>query len=231
MSKDSLLNIDNTFNLPFQHDDYSDINLSPKAQSRLANLLISSKTALVSSAALICKGPTECPFKERCPIFSADGESATYPLNRQCIVEMNFVQDRYLEYMKELDIQGKASASISYRSQISALVDLDLREFRISLILSGVGGFSDGTLLYNQTIAVNDEGEEIKQLQDHPAWKILSKIRKDRLDLLDAMGLTVKRQVMIKAALKQKDTENFLTRSLELLERVSHLEEANDKDK
>jgi len=53
MSKDSLLNIDNTFNLPFQHDDYSDINLSPKAQSRLANLLISSKTALVSSAALI----------------------------------------------------------------------------------------------------------------------------------------------------------------------------------
>ncbi len=212
-------------------DDYSDIVLSDDAKHRLANLLVSSRAALVSSAPLICHGTNGCPFISRCPINQADGDSAIYPLNRQCIVELNFVQDRFMAYVEELDSQGKVSNSLTYRSQISALVDLDLREFRINMVLSGVGGYSDGTLLYEQTIALNEAGEEVNQLQDHPAWKILVRIRKDRMDLLDAMGLTVKRDSMIRAALHQKEADNFLTRSIELLERIANLEEAVIEDK
>lgn len=135
-----------------------------------------------------------------------------------------------MAYVEELDQLGKVSDSMTYRSQISALVDLDLREYRINLVLAGVGGMSDGTLLYDQTIALNDDGEEVHQLQDHPAWKILVRIRRDRMELLDAMGLTVKRDAMIRAALHQKEADNFLTRSIELLERIASLEEATTKE-
>lgn len=212
-------------------DSYSDISLSESARRRLGDILISSRAGLVSSSILICAGPAECKFKSRCPIYMEDGASAIYPLNRQCIVELNFVQDRYLGYMDELDSGGKVANSMTYRSQISALVDLDLREFRTSMILAGVGGISDGTLLYEQTIALNEDGEEVKQLQEHPAWRNLVKIRRDRMELLDAMGLTVKRDAMIKAALHQKEADNFLTRSIELLERITDLEEAIAGDK
>ena len=211
-------------------DDYSDVELSAGARQRLANILVSSRAGLVSTSPLICRGPTQCPFISRCPIHMADGDTGTYPLNRQCVVELNFVQDRFIAYLDELDIQGKASDSLTYRSQISALVDLDLREYRINLILAGVGGISDGTLLHEQTIALNEDGEEVNQLQDHPAWKILTRIRKDRMELLDSMGLTVKRDAMIKAALHQKEADNFLTRSMELLERIASLEDAVVKD-
>jgi hypothetical protein len=219
------------FIFPLGMDDYQDIQLSESAKSKLANILIGSRAGLVSSAPLICRGPVDCPFKSRCPIFMADGQSASYPINRQCIVELNFVQDRFMAYADELDVQGKVADSMTYRSQISALVDLDLREFRTNLILAGVGGFSDGTMLHEQTIAMSEDGEEVNQLQEHPAWKNLVRIRKDRMDLLDAMGLTVKRDAMIRAALHQKEADNFLTRSIELLERIADLEEAMVEDK
>jgi hypothetical protein len=211
---------------PLAVDDYTDIELSEAAKHRLANILASSRAGLVSSSVLICRGSEECPFISRCPIYTADGENGTYPRGKQCIVELNLVQDRFMAYAEELDSQGKVSNSMTYRSQISALVDLDLREFRISMVLAGVGGLSDGTLLYEQTIAVSDEGDPITQLQDHPAWKILVRIRKDRMELFDAMGLTVKRDAMIKAALHQKEADNFLTRSIELLEKITDLEES-----
>ncbi len=211
---------------PLGVDDYSNLKLSNGAKQRLANTLISSRAGLVSSAPLICKGPNECPFIDRCPIYMEDGIGADYPVKKQCIVELNFVQDRFLAYADELDTGGKMSDSMTYRSQVSALVDLDLREFRTTQILAGVGGFSDGTLLYENTIALNQEGEEVKQLQEHPAWGTLVRIRKDRQDLLDAMGLTVKRNAMIKAALHQKDTDNFVSRSIELLEKIADIEKA-----
>lgn len=215
---------------PMGVDDYSDVQLSEGARNRLSNILLSSRAGLVSSAPLICRGFTQCPFISRCPIYAADGQQGTYPLDRQCIVELNLVQDRFMAYAEELDVHGKVSNSMTYRSQISALVDLDLREFRCNMILAGVGGMSDGTLLHEQTIALNEDGEEISQLQDHPAWKILVRIRKDRMELLDAMGLTIKRDAMIRAALHQKEADNFLTRSIELLERIATLEEAVVKD-
>jgi hypothetical protein len=135
-----------------------------------------------------------------------------------------------MAYAEELDQQGKVSSSMTYRSQVSALVDLDLREFRTNMILAGVGGFSDGTMLHEQTIAVDEDGNEVKQLQEHPAWKNLVRIRKMRDELLDSMGLTVKRDAMIKAALHQKEADNFLTRSIELIERISNLEESLDEE-
>lgn len=212
-------------------DDYSNLSLSAGAQEALTNILNSSRAGLVSSSILICKGSDQCPFISRCPIHTADGSRATYPISKQCIVELNLVNDRFTSYVEELDQQGKVSSSMTYRSQISALVDLDLREFRISMILAGVGDLSDGTMLHEQTIAVSDDGDPITQLQDHPAWKILTRIRKDRMELLDAMGLTVKRDAMIRAALHQKEADNFLTRSIELLERITNLEEAVVEDK
>jgi hypothetical protein len=159
-----------------------------------------------------------------------DGNSGTYPSGKQCIVEMNLVQDRFLSYAEELGGFEKISNSMTYRSQVSALVDLDLREFRTNMVLAGVGNLSDGTLLLEQTIAVNDDGEEITQLQEHPAWKVLTRIRKERMELLDAMGLTVKRDAMIRAALKKKDNENHLTYTQQLIEKISDLEEAIKKE-
>jgi hypothetical protein len=207
-------------------DNYADIQLSDAAKHRLASILASSRAGLVATAPIICRGPTECPFVSRCPIFVADGEGSTYPLNRQCIVELNLAQDRFMAYAEELDSKGKVSDSMTYRAQISALVDLDIREFRVSMILAGVGGLSDGTLLHEQTIGVTEDGDPITQLQDHPAWRILVRIRRDRMDLFDAMGLTVKRDAMIRAALHQKEADNIHTRSIELLERITSLEEA-----
>lgn len=213
--------------LPDAIDDYSDIQLSEEAEKRLIRTLLSANVGLVSLTPLICKGAAACPFASRCPIYIEDGEDATYPVGRQCLVEMNLARDRFAAYMDELDEDGKASESMTYRAQISKLVEFDIYDFRADLILAGATGRSDGSLLIEQTIAVTDEGDEVSQLQEHPALKIKERVQRQRMELLDAMGLTAKREAMIRAALNQQDTDNFLTRSVALLERIARLEEAN----
>jgi len=212
--------------LPMAADDYTDLKLSDAARQRLAKTLISASAGLVSFTPLVCTGPGGCPFINRCPIFLEDGQAGSYPLKKQCIVEMNLARDKFFSYVEEFNLSGKVEESPTLRSQISKLVDFDLYEYRVKLVLAGVTDNSDGSLLLEQTIAMSKEGDEIIQLQEHPAWKILERIQKQRMELLDALGATIKRQAWISATLKKKDDESVLAKQRKLLERIDTLVEA-----
>lgn len=212
-------------------DDYKDISLSETSKKFLTSIVNSVRTGLVSSAPIICQGPGNCPFVSRCPIYRADGADGLYPLSKQCIAEATIIQERFISYMDEVAKDDDQIDSATFRAQVSKLVELDLYDYRLSLILAGVGGVSDGSLLFEQTIAIDkDSGEEIKQLQEHPAFRMKSTIQKQRLELLDSMGLTVRRKAAIDAALHRRTEENFVSKSIELLERLASLEEAICKD-
>ena len=212
-------------------DDYSDIKLSSAAMNRLARTLISAKAGLVSMAPLICRGPSGCPFFARCPIYMEDGIGGTYPLDRQCIVELNFARDRFADYIQEFDVADAVKTSPTLRSQVSKLAEFDLYEYRVNLVLAGISGDSTGNLLLQQAVGQDKTGEPIEQLQEHPAWRIKERIQKQRMELLDAMGATIKRRVAIEVATKKVDSENLLSKQRELLERIDSLVEAmNDQD-
>jgi hypothetical protein len=118
--------------------------------------------------------------------------------------------------MNEVEVEN----SPTKRSLLSKLVELDIYDFRSSLILAGVFPNTDGSLLFSQTIAINQEGENIDQIQEHPAWKVKSQIQKQRMDLLDALAITPKREIWRRAALKQKQDDNYLTIGRKLQEKL-----------
>lgn len=215
--------------LPVGLDDYGSLTLTEGATERLSKLVLSVKAGLVSVTPLICKGPTSCPFITRCPIYQDDkstGKHSEYPINLQCIVEVNIIRDKFLGYVEEFGVENQIESSPTIRSQISKLAELDLYDYRIDLVLAGVAGDSDGTLLLDQTIAITEDEEEVKQKQEHPAWKIKERIHKQRMELLDALGATVKRKVWIDATLKRTTNENVFQKQMQILERVDGLMDA-----
>jgi hypothetical protein len=214
---------------PVGVDDYGDLSLTDGAANRLSRLLSSTRAGLVSISPLICSGPSTCPFKERCPIYQdgkETGEHGRYPVGLQCIVEVNLARDRFLEYVEEFGVGHQVENSPTIRSQISKLAELDLYDYRVGLVLAGVAGESDGTLLLDQTIAVTQDEEEVKQKQEHPAWRIKERIHKQRMELLDALGATIKRKVWIDATLKRTTNENVFQKQMQILERVDGLMDA-----
>jgi len=208
-------------------DDYSSCNLSEGAETNLRRLLYSTSSGLVSLAPLICNGPNQCKFVSRCPIWMADGVRGDYPLGKQCIVEMNLAAQKFGEYAQELNITGEVIKNPSLRSQVSKLADFDVYEFRLKLILAGIGDISDGTLLKEQVVALSQTGEEIEQTQEHPAWKLLERIQEQRLRLMDAMGLTKKRQVMIATSLGKTREENVVDRTVKILQMLQNFRDRN----
>lgn len=217
---------------PLGVDNYDDIQLDEKIQARLSSLLDSSQVGLVSIAPLICQGPSSCPFKVRCPIYQESGNGGSYPLHRQCIVEVNLARRKFVEYAQEFNIEDVVRTSPTLRAQISKLAELDVYDYRIDLVLAGVAGDSDGTLLIDQTIGFDKEtNEQIQQKQEHPAWKIKDRIHRQRMEILDCLVATPRRKIWQQVSLKQASQDNVFQKQVQLLEEVNRLLQASDKEK
>lgn len=205
-------------------DDYSDLTLSENAEENLSRIISNARAGMVTAAPLICKGPTNCVFKSRCPIYLADGEQSQYPLNKQCIVEAGLVNQKYYDYIEQFQIKHDLRTDPSTRSLISSLVSIDLWEYRINLILAGVGGESDGSLLIRQLINITEVGEEIEQLAEHPAWKIRVMLERMRENILDSLIATPKRQAWEQIGKKKVDNDSLVSRQLDVLEKFAAIE-------
>jgi len=211
-------------------DDYSGIVLSENAKNKLARTLMSTKVGMVTLAPLICPGGNKCPFAERCPI--SKGES--FPVHKQCIVELNLARQKFVDYVEEFDVEDDIQNSPTLRALISKLADFDVYEYRIKLILAGAGGKkvkSDGTLLLEQVVSIEEKTEEpIEQLQEHPAWRILERINKQRLEILTALEATPKEKTRKKAINKEVSQSDVLSQQTKILEQMDALAKAIKKD-
>jgi hypothetical protein len=220
--------------VPETIDDYSKFEYSPGAKSYLSAIIGATSIGLVSVTPLVCKGSQDCPFSKRCPIWMADGDSGNYPVGKQCVVELNLAREKFAAYVQEFDLEDAVKTSPTLRAQISKLAELDVLDYRASLILAGVTGDSDGSLLIEQVVAVDrsKEGEisEICQLQEHPAWRVKERIQKQRSELLDMLCATPRRKIWADVALKRAERDNIFEKQMELLERVGNIVDAMDKD-
>lgn len=206
-------------------DDYSNFKMSRGAREHLFRSLLNMKAGLVTISPLYCKGKTKCPFIDRCPIYIDNKGAAEYPINKQCIVEGSFIRDRFKEYIEELEEKGtEVENSQTVRSLVSKLVELDLRDYRANLILAGVAGDSDGTMLLEQTM-VNEKGIEVTQTMEHPIVKIMAQTQRQRMEILDTLAITPKREIWKRIGLKQRQEEDFVSQGRKMLDMLESLTE------
>lgn len=205
-------------------DDYSSLGISPAAQERLNGTVLAARFGGVYISPMICRGANSCPFIERCPIRMEDGVGGNYPVGKQCVVEVNLINNKFLEYVEEFDIEGEIAKSPTLRGLISKLVELDIEDYRLSLTLAGLAHDSDGTLLLKQVTAVNNVGDQVETLAEHPAWRMKERIQKQRMEILDVIIATPKRKAMVSALTKGIHGESNVARTFDLLEKIGRVE-------
>lgn len=214
-------------------DDYGDLEFTLEEIRRIRMHAMKMKTGVQAMAPALCPGPVKCAFSNRCPLvdrtkLTPDGkidmhaqDLKKFPFMRMCIVEKDFLEFKRRQYAEEFDVEPESPTEMGV---INKLAQLDLYEYRVTLVLSHGDAEGDGIdLLKNQIAGFNEDGNAVTSLTIHPAWNLLEKIHKQRKDLLESMVATRKEQYKQAAALKEKDTVDLASRSSRLREKVEQL--------
>ena len=215
-------------------DDYSDLEFTETEIKRLRMHIMKMRTGVQAMAPLLCAGPVKCIFRERCPLVdksikTEDGNIdyhnqnvKLFPLARQCIIERDFMEFKRRQYIEEYDVDITSPTDMA---MVNKLAELDLYEYRTTLILAHGDRDGDGQdLLKKQTVSGDKKGNPLKKTEIHPVWELKEKIHKMRLEILEAMVGTRKEQYKRAAALKNSDNQDPASVAAELREKLEQLQ-------
>ncbi|RLF67874.1 MAG: hypothetical protein DRN26_01060 [Thermoplasmata archaeon] len=219
-------------------DDYSDLEFTLDEIRRLRMHIMKMRTGIQAMAPLICAGPVKCVFRHRCPLVdrsirTADGKHIDFhnqnlkkfPILRQCLVERDFLDFKRAQYIEEYDVDVNSPTEMG---MVNKLAELDLYEYRATLVLAHGDDEGDGVDLLKTQITWGKNGQETKTLLVHPAFELKEKIHRMREGILRSMVGTRQEQYKRAAALKEKQAEDPSTMIAALKQKI--LEARQDQE-
>jgi hypothetical protein len=176
--------------------------LNKTKQERVVKKSSSIRHGLTHIAPLQCLGPTKCPFFNACPIPEdpdRPGPNSDYPINMPCVLESNYVAQRVVDYMKQLQVDPQDPIEMSL---INELAMMDLMKNRAVLVMSNGDSLGQGRDLLAVDEFVDAEGNTRHSIRSHPAVDILDKLERRRTKLLDKFLATRESKVRIVGSLE-----------------------------
>lgn len=164
-------------------------------QARISRKALNLKHGLAVSAPLNCLGPERCPFYAACPIPDQPGQILPrdeYPINMSCVLEVEYVGQQLVDYMRELDVDPANPVEMSL---INELALLDLLRNRAVLILSHGdrrGHGRDMLTVDESIVGWSDDGQPLtsQSTKAHPAVDIMERHEKRRGRILEQFAAT-----------------------------------------
>lgn len=169
---------------PTKYEQWFD-QLAANKQARVLKKAQSVRHGLTHIAPLTCLGPRKCPFFNACPIpddVRKPGPDSDYPINMPCVLEANYVAQRVVDYMKQLQVDPQDPVEMSL---VNELALMDLMKNRAVLIMSTGDSLGQGRDLLAIDTFVDAEGNTRQSVRSHPAVDILDKLERRRTKLLD----------------------------------------------
>lgn len=197
-------------------DDYSDLEFSETEVKRMRMHVMKMKTGIQAMAPLLCMGPVKCPFRLRCPLVDksilipgttnvnlAGQNIRSFPIMRQCIFEREYLEHQRKGYIREYEADVNSPTEMG---MINKLAELDLYDYRATVLLANGDSLGEGTdLLKDQMAGTNEDGRAVTKTEIHPILELKSKIQKMKGEILEAMVGTRREQYKQAVALRQQD--------------------------
>jgi len=172
-------------------DDYEHITFTPEEAVRINKHLERLSTGSTAMTPMYCAGP-KCPFADRCPLQQVNKA----PIGMQCILEVQLIRDWIMKYFDEFDVDPNNFTEVTY---VSELAELMIQEMRLNMILSKP---ENATMLMDQVIAVDSEGDPIVQKQISPYMEIKERLANRRSKIIKLMAGDRQEKYKKEAALK-----------------------------
>jgi hypothetical protein len=172
-------------------DDYENITFTPEEAQKINLHLMKLSTGSSAMTPMYCAGP-KCPFADRCPLQQVNKA----PLGKQCIIEVQLIRDWIMKYFEEFDVDPNNFTEVGY---VSELADLMVQEMRLNMLLAKP---ENSTMLMDQVVGVDSEGDPIVQKQISPYMEIKEKISNRRTKIIKLMVGDRQEKYKKEAALK-----------------------------
>lgn len=229
---DGKLTKSNYFNfLGLDLDKYDDIKMTPKQAKRLDIHLRKLSTGATAMTPMYCAGAL-CPVANRCPLVQmrnaedpkerGDPQHGKAPVAKQCILEVQLIKEWVIRYFEEFDIDPNNFTEIGY---INELADLMILEMRINMNLAKV---ENSSLIVDQTVGVDRDGDPIIQKQISPFIEMKDKIATRRSKIITLMVGDRREKYKKEAALKIKMDTDPSTEHAEMRARLEKLKRELD---
>ena len=172
-------------------DDYDHITFTPEEARRVSQHMMKMSTGISSMTPMFCAGPL-CPIADKCPLQ----QIGKAPLTKQCVIEVELIRDSITRLFEEFDIDPNNYTEVMY---INELADLQIREMRINMFLSRP---ENATMLMDQVVGVDSEGDPIVQKQISPYIEMKEQISNRRSKIIKLMVGDRQEKYKMEAALK-----------------------------
>ena len=193
--------------LQLDPEEYGDIVLTAEDARRVHGRLIGVKWGgAAAKVPLYCGGEEICPFKDDCPFV----EIGKVPVARKCPIEVELIAYWTAKYMDEFDVEPDNQSEVS---MITELAELDIYDYRCSMILSQPG---NAELTQQIVVGVDAEGRPISNEDIHKAFELKERVKKRKDKILEALVGTRKEKYKRDAALKKRSEDDPSTQAAEL---------------
>lgn len=133
---------------------------------------------MYSGVPIICRG-ANCPFRETCWIPDADLEEGS-----RCPIEVGAIMERYDAYQQEWDVRDDDTTD---HSIIKDIIDIEIMMLRADNSLAISGDFIEEVVA-----GIDPQGHKIMRPELHKALEVKSRLRAERIKLLNQMNSTRK---------------------------------------
>lgn len=194
-------------------------SLAAQKKERIVHKSNSIRHGLTHISPLNCLGPKRCPFFNACPIPedpARPGPDSDYPINMPCVLESNYVAQKVVDYMKQLQVDPEDPVEMSL---INELAMVDLMKNRAVMVISNGDSLGQGRDLLAIDEFVDAEGNTRNSIRAHPAVDILDKLEKRRIKLLDKFLATRESRIKVVGTM---ENQSLLQQEMHQLSQFIH---------
>lgn len=203
--------------LQLDPDEYNDIMLTKEEAVKVHRRLLGVKWGgAAAKIPLMCGGANVCPFSVHCPLVAIEKA----PVGRYCPIETELISWWVARYMEEFDVDMANQSEVSL---ITELAELDIMDYRCSLLLSQA---DNADLTQEIVVGVDAEGRPISNDEIHKAFEIKERVKKRKQAILESLVGTRKEKYKRDAALKKRSQADPSTIAADLKRKMDEARDA-----
>jgi len=194
---------------------YGDIAIKAEEAQLIHRRLIGVKWGgAAAKVPLMCGGASVCPFQIECPFVELEKKTGErkVPVGRKCPIEMELIAYWTSKYIDEFGVDTNNQSEVSL---ITELAELDIFDYRCSMILSRA---ENAEMTQEVTVGMDTEGNPISNEEIHKAWELKERVKNRKQKILESLVGTRKEKYKRDAALKKRSEKDPSTQAAELKE-------------
>lgn len=169
-------------------DDDEEIEITQYAMNKIKRQMRAAVIGPITTVSMVCAG-SKCQIKETCPYY----QNNAAPIGEECIVEKHLIREWVERYIEEFQVDINKTTEVQL---VSELAEIAVFERRINSYIS----IHNPMMMQENVAGIDNMGNPYYNIDIAKAFEIKSRLKQQRMKILDAMLATRDRKAKLVVA-------------------------------